>query len=297
MSALHLQLWLLCELACYTFLGRWLFDLTPGRALMAAALCLLLLRLVQSLATWVIAANLAGPERMRPSLRQIVREAAASLFMQLLVLPLPSLWMPPDRIAAGRPILLLVHGYTCNRAVWWYLRRRLEAAGFAVASITLGPPFVSLGRMAPQLEQRIAELRQTHRNAPLILIGHSMGGLVCRSWLARYGSRDSHGVSRLITLASPNGGTELARFSHSPNGREMRTGSQWLQDLAHDRPPMPVLALENPLDNFAFPVAQQRLDGAHNLRTPPVGHITMLYDRRIADLLIDLCRPNSPNLP
>lgn len=290
MSALHLQLWLLIELAIYALLGHWLFDWAPERALLAGALCLIALRFWQSLSTWALAAHYAGPDEPRPGFGQILRETAASLFTQLLVLPLPSLWMPPDRIVAGRPIVLLVHGYSCNRAVWWLLRRRLEASGLTVASVTLAPPFGSMGRMVPVLEARIAALREQCRNAPIVLVGHSMGGLVCRSWLARHGDRGDRGVRRLITLACPNGGTALARYGWGQNSREMQIDSRWLQDLAHERPGIPVIALENPLDNFIMPRARQRLSGARNLSTAPTGHIALLYDRNIAAQLISLCQ-------
>ena len=290
MSALHLQLWLLIELAIYALLGHWLFDWAPERALLAGVLCLIALRVWQSLVTWAFAACHAEPDEPRPGLGQILREAAASLFTQLLVLPLPSLWMPPDRIVAGRPIVLLVHGYGCNRAVWWLLRRRLEASGLTVASVTLAPPFGSMGRMVPVLEARIAALREQCRNAPIVLVGHSMGGLVCRSWLARHGDRGDRGVRRLITLACPNGGTALARYGWGQNSREMQIDSRWLQDLAHERPGIPVIALENPLDNFIMPRARQRLSGARNLSTAPTGHIALLYDRNIAAQLISLCQ-------
>ena len=162
-----------------------------------------------------------------------------------------------------------------------------EAGGLTVASVTLGPPLASMGRMVPLLEERIQALRLHCRNAPLILVGHSMGGLVCRSWLARYGGQ---GIRRLITLATPNGGTHLARYGWGQNSREMQVDSHWLRDLAHEQPSIPVIALENPLDNFIMPRAGQRLPQAQNLTTPPVGHLSALYDRRIADQLISLCR-------
>ncbi|WP_415034295.1 esterase/lipase family protein [Azonexus sp.] len=290
MSALRLQLWLWLELGLYAYLGQTWFGWTPGRALLAGALFLLALRLGQSLATWGFSARCAEPGELRPRLGQILHEAAASLFTQLLVLPLPSLWMAPDRLQAGRPIVLLVHGYSCNRAVWWLLRRRLEAAGLNVATLNLRPPFGSMGRMVPLVAARIAALRQEQRNTPIILIGHSMGGLVCRSWLARYGAQKGHGVRRLITLASPNSGTALARFGFGQNSREMQPDSLWLQDLRHERPNLPVIALENPLDNFIMPRAHQRLTGADNQRTPPVGHLQLLYDREVAAQLIALCQ-------
>ena len=98
------------------------------------------------------------------------------------------------------------------------------------------------------------------------------------------------GIRRLISLATPIGGTHLARYGWGQNSREMQVDSHWLRDLAHEQPSIPVIALENPLDNFIMPRAGQRLPQAQNLTTHPVGHLSALYDRRIADQLISLCR-------
>ena len=43
-----------------------------------------------------------------------------------------------------------------------------------------------------------------------------------------------------------------------------------------------------------MPQDNQRLPGARDIELPPVGHIAMLYDRRVARLLIELLNPNQP---
>jgi len=212
-------------------------------------------------------------------------EYLAFLLTFVLVIPFERLWMPADRLAPGKQPILLVHGYGCSRGVWWLLRRRLEAAGHTVASVSLAPPYISLGRLEPLLNQRIEEVCAATGSRQVTLICHSMGGLIARCYLARHG-RDR--VARLITLATPHMGSDLSRIGFGQNSREMTTGSLWLQDMAAERLAVPAVSLRNAYDNYVMPQDNQRLPGAQDIELPPVGHLAMLYDVRIARLLIEL---------
>ena len=119
------------------------------------------------------------------------------------------------------------------------------------------------------------------------LIAHSMGGLICRSYLARHGSDR---VDRLLTLATPHQGSALARIGIGKNAREMQPGSLWLRDMANKAIKIPFISLRNAYDNYAMPQDNQRLPGARDVELPPVGHIAMLYDKSIANLLIELLK-------
>jgi triacylglycerol lipase len=111
-----------------------------------------------------------------------------------------------------------------------------------------------------------------------------MGGLISRCYLARHGNER---VSRLITLASPHQGSDMCQIGIGQNAREMTTGSLWLKDMAAEPLTVPATSLRNAYDNYVMPQDNQRLPGAHDIELPAVGHIAMLYDRRIADLLIE----------
>ena len=43
-----------------------------------------------------------------------------------------------------------------------------------------------------------------------------------------------------------------------------------------------------------MPQDNQRLPGARDVELPPVGHIAMLYDERVARLLLDLLKLKKP---
>ncbi|MDR2839109.1 MAG: alpha/beta fold hydrolase [Azonexus sp.] len=289
MSPLALLLWIAAETACWLALARY-FDASWRIAALVAVGGLLGLRTALYIPSWFFASRYASPAPplgWAARLALIVVDYLSFLLTVLLVLPFAWLWMPADRLPADdRRTLLLVHGNACNRGVWWLLRQRLEAAGYAVASIDL-PPHISIGKLTPLLNQRIEAVCAATGRERLILVGHSMGGLVCRSYLARHGGKR---VERLITLATPHAGSELARLGFSPNAREMTPGSLWLNDMAVEKLAVRTFSLRNPWDNYVMPQDNQRLPGARDVELPPVGHFTMLYDRRVAALLLRICQ-------
>ncbi|MDR2187426.1 MAG: alpha/beta fold hydrolase [Azonexus sp.] len=289
MLSASLLLWLAAETACWLALARYLEADWDSAALIALG-GLLGLRTLLYAPGWFFASRYASPApplALAARLSLIAVDYLAFLFTVLIVLPFGGLWMPADRPPADRRrVALLAHGNACNRNVWWLLRRRLEAAGYAVAAISL-PPYASLGQMVPPLRQRIEEISAAVGNRKLILIGHSMGGLVCRSYLARHGDER---VERLLTLATPHTGSELARFGWGRSAREMAPDSLWLRDMAGEQLHVPTFSLRNPWDNYVMPQDNQRLPGARDVELPPVGHFAMLYDRRVAALLLRLCQ-------
>lgn len=278
------------EIAGYLAIGRLGFKADWSFAIAGAIGGVLGLRAGLNAITWLFGMALASPAPrlgFARTARLMADEYLANLLSFLLVIPFARLWMPADRLTAGRQTILLVHGYGCNRAVWWLLRRRLEAAGHTVATLNLTPPLTSIGKLVPQLNERIEAVCAATGSKQITLLAHSMGGLVCRSYLSRHGIAR---VARLITLATPHAGSELARIAPGQNAREMEPGSLWLRDMASEKPRIPVISLRNPYDNYVMPQDNQRLAGARDVALPPVGHMAMLYDRAIAAIVIEACR-------
>ncbi|MGB9194826.1 MAG: alpha/beta fold hydrolase, partial [Azonexus sp.] len=218
--------------------------------------------------------------------RMIVGEYLAFLLAFVAILPFERLWMGRDRLRQCTQPLILVHGYGCSRGVWWFLRRQLEAAGHVVATVSLTPPYTSIGKLVPQLAQRIEEVCAATGAEQVVLVAHSMGGLVCRSYLARHGSSR---VERLITIASPHSGSELARIGIGQNAREMEPGSRWLKDLASSAIPVRAIAIRTPHDNYVMPHDNQRLHGALDVELDGIGHLALLFSRRTAREVLAAC--------
>ena len=297
MVPISLLFWLIVEIACYLAIGRHFFAADWGYAIAGACGGVLGLRAGIAAITWMFGMAFASPAPRLGFARtagMMFKEYLAFLLTFIVVIPFERLWMPADRLPPGPYPILLVHGFGCSRGVWWLLRRRLEAAGHTVATLSLTPPYTSIGKLVPQLNQRIEEVCAATGSKQLTLVAHSMGGLVCRSYLARHGIAR---VDRLITLATPHAGSELARLGFGQNAREMEPGSLWLRDMAGEAVKIPVVSLRNPYDNYVMPQDNQRLPGALDVELPPVGHIALLYDKTVAERLIDALRDDRRKTP
>ena len=78
----------------------------------------------------------------------------------------------PDHVNAdshGRPGLLLVHGFMCNRGVWNGWLPRLRARGVAFIAPSLEPAFGSIDAYAAAIDDAVRRLREATGVAPLIV--------------------------------------------------------------------------------------------------------------------------------
>jgi triacylglycerol lipase len=213
----------------------------------------------------------------------VFAEYLAFLLSFVVLTPFEWLWMSADRLRPCKTPILLVHGYGCSRAIWWKMRRELEAAGHTVATVSLTPPYTSVGKLVPQLAQRIDEVCAACDAQQVILIAHSMGGLVSRSYIARHGIAQ---VERLITFASPHQGSELACLGFGQNAREMEPDSLWLNDLAQESVKVPFVSIRTSHDNYVMPQDNQRLPEAKDIELPAMGHLAALYSLRTTKAIL-----------
>jgi triacylglycerol lipase len=218
-----------------------------------------------------------------------VREVAAFFALFTLIMPFERLLMRADRIGrseGGRLPLLLIHGYQCNRGFWLELRGRLERAGWQVTTISLDPVFSDIDGYVEQVARRIEEVCAAAGTEQLILVGHSMGGLVSRAYLRRHGNAR---VAKLVTLGSPHHGSKLAVLGLGENGRQMVPGSDWLAGLnAPDAVPLPAatVSIYSCQDNYVMPQDSSLLEGAKVVPLAGLGHLEMAFSPEVARRLL-----------
>lgn len=185
-------------------------------------------------------------------------------------------FIPAD--ARGRAGVVLVHGFVCNRGLWTPWLTQLRARGVPFVAVNLEPVFGSIDDYPDLIEAAVAKLEAATGERPL-LVGHSMGGLAIRAWLARYGA-DAR-VRSVITIGSPHHGTWLATMSQlGLNTREMRPGSPWLKTLALAEPDSRhqlFLCIYGHGDNIVFPASNALLPGARQLHIEGTAHIDLLH--------------------
>jgi triacylglycerol lipase len=301
MLARALRLSLALEMALYFVLARFACDASPASAVAAAVAGVLVVRAALTALTYVLAWSHHSPApRLSPvqALRMVLGEYAAFVLSFVVIFPFERWWMRPDRLRANsdsaapsrgaRLPVVLVHGYGCSRAAWWWLRRRLEAAGWSVATISLEPVYTRIDDYVEPLARRIDAVLAESGAERVLLVGHSMGGLVARAYLQRF---DPARVARLVTLGTPHQGSRLALLGFGANARQMRPGSAWLRALANPAPRIDTLVLYSPHDNFVVPQARLLLPGARSQAIGGVGHLAMLYSPRVASALLAALEP------
>src|SRR5260221_11174004 len=75
--------------------------------------------------------------------------------------------------------ILLVHGYRQNQMDWIWFRAQLKNQQVGpVYSINLSPPTASIADLAQLIQKKVKSIQEETQQSQIILIGHSMGGLV-----------------------------------------------------------------------------------------------------------------------
>lgn len=291
---------LLVEFAVYAFFGLVLVGIEGWGKLIGFCLLLgLASRLALTLFTFAVTSHFAG-ERPQPRLSGralagvVVRELIASVTAFCMLQPLEC-WLGARRGPRAEPAddtrpVLFLHGYGCNAGYWYPMVRALRKRGLTrLYTVNLEPVFGSVDGFAEQVVERVLEIRLRTAVGGLIIVGHSMGGLVGRAYLARH-DPDAY-VAKLVTLGSPNHGTVMAEFSATRNGRQMRIGSRWLDALAADERdrlhPAKFTAVLSYDDNVLGPRDSGCLPGAKDVRVVGVGHVEMAFSKRIQDLVYE----------
>jgi len=277
------------ELAACLLAGAWLhaargwgpLAIALGTVAWFLGIRLALLLFSSLLAWWFRTPRAAGETiGVAGTLRLVLGEWRSLLLTNLAYLPWEGLAVRPDPPDArsDRVPVVLVHGYFANRGYFRPLLRRLEPLG-------VGPIFVPtcdamtapIEAYADELHGHVERIVSATGQPRVVLVGHSMGGLVARSYLVRHGTRR---VERLVTLGSPHHGTVLAYLGMGKNAREMEPGSEFLERLEKDEARAGVrveaLSIYSRHDNMVFPQATSRLAGARLLAISGVGHIAML---------------------
>jgi triacylglycerol lipase len=189
--------------------------------------------------------------------------------------------------------VLLIHGFKDDARKMEPLRRHLQSRGLRAESIHLKP---NLGQARlEELGAQVAAFVQLHfgPDAPLDVVGFSMGGLVARYYVQRLGGVDR--VRRLVTLASPHQGTLLAWCIPNPGCRQMRPGSAFLRDLNADQSWMQrveTTSVWTPLDLMILPAWSSELQGARNIRKWVLAHPLMVLQRKALETVAAVLEEN-----
>ncbi len=182
----------------------------------------------------------------------------------------------------GTPIVL-VHGLFHNSSAWLVMLRRLRKAGYTnVYTYQYDSFFKDFAPAVQGLEEKLDHILKGHPNEKPILIGHSLGGLVCRK--AAGSPRFSKRLGGLIALGSPHHGSDLAWFGGNRMSRGLIPGRAIPKAVESvPDPDCPRLAIYSLVDDFVFPLnmLQPGREGWIEKICSPMGHVWMLLSGEI----------------
>ena len=217
--------------------------------------------------------------------------AAAAFFIFAAPRRAPSKTMSQETIQPPpRRAVVLVHGMWDKAAKMDQMAGYLRKQGFTVFTPTLRPSWgqVGLDELAKQLSAYIDA--NIHPGEKFDLVGFSMGALVCRYYLQRMDGLRR--VDHFITLGGPHHGSLWACLLGSPGYRQMRPGSDFINDLNGD-----IAVLEKtkftsiwtPFDLIIVPSTSSRTSVGRNIMVWVPIHPLLVWSptviKRVADLL------------
>ncbi len=210
---------------------------------------------------------------------------------------------------AGAEKVVLLHGFGRSDVSMLQLNRALTEAGYDVHSLD----YPSRSKAPAALVELIAgdiNACCTHSAETVHFVGHSMGGLLVRDYLAR---NHPHNLGRVVLIGTPNKGSELADGDlgiaaqdtllewAGPAARALHTGPDgYAASLPVPAYPVGVIAgtrgthvsnrwLPTPNDGVVT-LESARLEGMTAFIEVDVTHWDMRRDPRVAGLVVDFLR-------
>ena len=268
--------------------------MAPWLALLCGVGVALLVRLLICLNNFVTCARHASPTP--PALRLTVACALRLFLGEFAATMANSSWYmlvgrPELRVFAASSAMpvLLVHGYGCNSGYWRRVQRWFEQAAISHATLDLEPVMADIDSYTGQVGEAVERLCAATGAARIVIVGHSMGGLVARAYLRTGAGRIAH----LITLGSPHHGTVLANLGVGPNARQMArhdgAASAWLQALGASEDSAArarITSIYSHHDNIVAPQDSSVLDGARNIGLGGIGHVALAHNHIVLTCLM-----------
>jgi triacylglycerol lipase len=185
---------------------------------------------------------------------------------------------------APRLPVLLVHGYSLNRACFTFLQTYLHTRGWEwIWAINHRPRSSPIPVFAKNLGRSIERLCDETGSDQIDIIGHSMGGIVTAYALKEFGY--AHRVRRLITLGSPWAGSRTFVFSWLREGFDLAPQSEVISAIENYSGD--TTAIWSRSDHLIVPVASAAPNHAECIEVPHLGHLEMMTSARCFRIVAD----------
>jgi pimeloyl-ACP methyl ester carboxylesterase len=185
--------------------------------------------------------------------------------------------------------ILLVHGYCRNQTDWIWMRKQFKQTKCPVFTVNLNPMFGGIDEITRNsLPQKIQEIITKTKCKQIILIGHSMGGLVS-SYYNAYMDQDKL-IKAVVMIGSPVYGTKVSVFGKGKNAQQMCPGSSFQTELHAELHKIPFNHYQicSKFDNLIFPWQSalfEHTPTSRQLVLPFASHLGLIHKKQVAEQL------------
>lgn len=193
----------------------------------------------------------------------------------------------PDSDGEKSPVIL-IHGLNDNASSLLFLYHRLKKHGYQPFTFAYFSLFVPLEKTLARFDDFVHMVEASFPGKKPLLVGHSLGGLIIRQWLAQ-GENSSRPLG-VATIASPHGGSKMAVFAPGRLSRLLLPGSAFISELKEQEQPasLPCVSLVSPIDEAVLPAASLLPPEGWKMRvTNRASHHSMLFCRYVFKSLLE----------
>lgn len=210
-------------------------------------------------------------------------------------------------VATAQDCVVLLHGLGRTSFSMRPLAKRLAQSGFTVFNLGYPSRAAPIAELASVVGEGLAACRHAGFG-PVHFVGHSLGGLLVRQYFAQVPPVD---VGRLVMLAPPNGGSEIAdrardawwyRLATGTAGQELGTAPDSVPNRLGP-PPFEVGVIAGTVSHEPWfsswlpgpdvgkvAVSRTRLAGMRDFLTVPYGHTFIMNGADVARQVVAFLR-------
>lgn len=187
--------------------------------------------------------------------------------------------------------IVMVHGFWDTGRIYRRMVNHLSEEGHSCHAPDLKPGNGAngLAELAEQLDRYIDE--HVGSEEPIAIVGFSMGAIIARQYIQNLGAAAR--TKFFFAISGPHGGTLSAHVWLGKAARDMRFGSDFLNNLNHDLgafDEIEVHSYRTPFDLLIIPSKSSHLDWAENHIIPTPFHHRMVVQERIFDHISERLR-------
>ena len=187
---------------------------------------------------------------------------------------------------ASEHLVVFVHGYFASSGVFEPLARHLMIEGHAPRQVHFN--YTPTGNIAGHAKRLADTVQRFGDGGPVVVVAHSLGGLISRWYAQVLGGR----LDALVSIGTPHRGTPKAEGFPLELSRELSPESPALRVLAATRGRLGATALTSVVAERDLLVENDSaaLDGSNVVRVPGTGHHGVLYHPTTWGTVIDVIR-------